>query len=144
MKNHYFEILLNLAKKAAKHNEVPVSALIVYKNKIIAKSYNKRHKSKYIANHCEMLVIKKASRKLKSWHLQECELYVTLKPCNMCEAAIKQSQIKNVYYLLNKDNSKKEYYNTKISKANISALEKEYAKCLSDFFLNLRDKKKHI
>ena len=108
----YFNILMKLAIKASKKNEVPVSALIVKNGKIIAKAYNKRNKSKYIMDHAELLVIKKASEKLKDWRLNNCDLYVTLKPCSICESAIKQSRIKNVYYLLEKPNNKKEYSKT--------------------------------
>ena len=137
----YFEILLKLAHKACKQNEVPVSALIVRNNKIIATSYNKRNKSHYIGDHAEMLVIRKASKKLKDWRLSDCDLYVTLKPCSMCEAAIRQSRIKNVYYLMDKENYKKEYQKTNIAKANIRTTEEKYTKDLSSFFKKQRDKK---
>lgn len=144
MEEKYFEMLIRLAQKAAKKDEVPVSALIVYNSKIIAKAYNKRQKTKNVFNHCEMLVIAKASRKLKDWRLSNCDLYVTLKPCNMCEAAIKQARIANVYYLLDKSELKKEYNKTNFAKPNISTIEKTYSNCLSDFFKKKRDKKKHI
>lgn len=137
----YFEILLKLAHKASKQDEVPVSALIVRNNKIIATSYNKRNKSHYIGDHAEMLVIKKASKKLKDWRLSDCELYVTLKPCSMCEAAIRQSRIKNVYYLIDKETYKKEYQKTSIAKANIRTIEEKYTRELSSFFKKQRDKK---
>ena len=112
MEEKYYNLLLKLAKKAQNKNEVPISAVIVKDNKVIASAYNRRNKSKYILDHAEMLVIKKASRKLKDWRLDSCELYVTLKPCSICENAIKQSRIKNVYYLLDKPEEKKEYYKT--------------------------------
>ena len=87
-----------------------------------------------------MLVIKKASRKLKDWRLDSCELYVTLKPCSICENAIKQSRIKNVYYLLDKPEEKKEYYKTNIVKTNIRTQQEEYSKILKGFFAKKRDK----
>lgn len=144
MEEKYFQELLKLASKAASKKEVPVSALIVKDNKIIAKTYNKREKTKCIYNHAEILALKKAAKKLKTWHLDECDLYVTLKPCSMCEATIKQSRIKNVYYLLEKEPLKKEYSKTEFKKANISTIKKEYAQCLSDFFKNKRAKSKNI
>lgn len=136
----YFNILMKLAIKASKKNEVPVSALIVKNGKIIAKAYNKRNKSKYIMDHAELLVIKKASEKLKDWRLNNCDLYVTLKPCSICESAIKQSRIKNVYYLLEKPNNKKEYSKTKFGKTNIRTQEEKYNQILSGFFAKKRDK----
>lgn len=144
MKEEYFKILLKLAKKAAKKGEVPISALIVKNNKIIAKNYNKRQKQKDIFNHAEMLVIKKTSRKLNRWHLNDCDLYVTLKPCKMCEAAINQSRIRNVYYLLDKPENKKEYNKTNYAETNISMLKEAYSQELSGFFQKQRDKKKYI
>lgn len=140
MEEKYFSILLKLAKKAVKKDEVPVSALIVKDGKIIAKAYNKRNKSKFVLDHAEMLVIKKASGKLKDWRLNECDIYVTLKPCSICEAAIKQSRIKNVYYLLDKLETKKEYNKTEFVKANKSMYKDEYNKILKDFFTKKRDK----
>lgn len=140
MQEKYFKELLKLAQKAAKKNEVPVSALIVKNDKIIAKSLNSRQKTKIIFNHAEINAIIKASKKLKTWHLNDCDLYVSLKPCTMCEQIIRQTQIKNVFYLLDKLESKKEYNKTIIAKANISMLENEYSQYLRDFFKKRRDK----
>lgn len=140
MEEKYFSILLKLAKKAVKKDEVPVSALIVKDGKIIAKAYNKRNKSKFVLDHAEMLVIKKTSGKLKDWRLNECDIYVTLKPCSICEAAIKQARIRNVYYLIDKLEDKKEYNKTKFIKANKSMFIDEYNKILKDFFTKKRDK----
>ncbi len=140
MNEKYFKLLLKLSEKAAQKNEVPVSALIVKENKVIAKAYNTREKHKSILNHAEMLVIKKASRKLKTWHLNNCDLYVTLKPCSMCTVAIKQSQIRNVYYLLEKSENKKEYNKTKYNQTNICMQSEKYTAILKDFFKKKRDK----
>lgn len=140
MEEKYFSILLKLAKKAVKKDEVPVSALIVKDGKIIAKAYNKRNKSKFVLDHAEMLVIKKTSGKLKDWRLNECDIYVTLKPCSICEAAIKQARIRNLYYLIDKLEDKKEYNKTKFIKANKSMFIDEYNKILKDFFTKKRDK----
>jgi len=140
MEDKYFNLLMSLAVKATKKNEVPVSAIIVKDNKVIAKAFNTRHRKKSILNHAEILAINKACHKLKDWRLNDCDLYVTLKPCSMCESIIKQARIKNVYYLLDKLNNKKEYYKTNIVKANIRMYEDEYHKYLKDFFQKRRDK----
>ena len=118
MNDKYYSILMKLAKKATKHQDVPVSALIVKNNKIIAKAFNTKEKTNNVCNHAEVLVISKASRKLKDWRLNDCDLYVTLKPCSICENIIKQSRIQNVYYLLSKPNNKKEYNKTKFVETN--------------------------
>lgn len=131
---------MKLAKKAAKHQDVPVSALIVKNNEIIAKAFNTKEKTNNVCNHAEVLVITKASRKLKDWRLNDCDLYVTLKPCSICENIIKQSRIRNVYYLLNKPNNKKEYNKTKFAEANNSMQKEKYSQYLSDFFKLRRDK----
>lgn len=89
---------LKEAKKAYRKGEVPVGAVIVYKDKIIARAHNLREKKQNIFTHAETLAIKKANRHLKCWHLEDCELYVTLEPCPMCAGAIIQSRIKRVYF----------------------------------------------
>ena len=141
MNEKYLKILIKLAQKASKQNEVPISAIIVKNNKIIAKAINKREKNHIVLDHAEIIAIKKASKELKSWRLFECDLYVTLKPCNICENVIKQARIKNVYYLLDKPESKKECNKTKFKKMNICTYEQTYSKILSDFFQKKRDKK---
>ena len=138
MKEEYFNILIKLAKKASKMDEVPISAIIVKNNKIIAKAINKREKKQNVLNHAEIIAIKKASRKLKNWRLFDCDLYVTLKPCNMCENIIKQSRLRNVYYLLDKPETKKEYDKTQFVKTNICTYEQMYTKILTDFFQKKR------
>lgn len=140
MNEKYFKILINLAKKASKKAEVPISALIVCEDKIIAKAYNKRNKTKNIFDHAEIIAIKKASKRKKDWRLNDCDLYVTLKPCNMCSSAINQSQFKNVYYLVDKEENKKEYYKTKYIKTNMCTQQDEYLSILKGFFEKKRDK----
>lgn len=140
MNNTYFEKLIKLANKAAKKNEVPISAIIVKNNKIIASSYNKREKNHSVLDHAEIIAIRKASKKLKSWRLFDCDLYVTLKPCSICENVIKQSRIRNVYYLLDKPENKKEYNKTNFKKTNICTYEQMYKLILNDFFKKKRDK----
>ena len=99
----YMQIAIKEAKKAAKRGDVPVGAVIVYKNKIIAKAHNKKQLRKNSLKHAELLVINKACKKLKTWHLDECTIYVTLEPCMMCTGAIIESRIKKIYYATKSD-----------------------------------------
>lgn len=131
----YMNIAVKEALKAAKHNEVPVGAVMVYKGKVIAKAYNTRYNKHRVIDHAEVNVILKASKKLKDWRLNGCDLYVTLKPCSMCEKIIIESRIDNVYYLVDKLSTKKEYKGTKFTQTNVCA---GYKKILKDFFKNRR------
>ena len=105
MNNIYMQKAVEEAKKAYKHNEVPVGAVIVKNNKIIAKSYNKKEKKKCAIYHAEIDAIKKAAKGLGNWRLNGCEMYVTLEPCPMCASAIKQSRIEKVFFLLENKNN---------------------------------------
>ena len=107
--NKYFDILKKLNAKARKNGDIPVSALIIKDDKIISKAYNKKYKNNNPFDHAEIIAIKKASKKLRTPNLSECILLVTLEPCSMCKEVIKESKIKNVFYLL--DNSKIINYN---------------------------------
>lgn len=100
MKKHEQFMLeaLKEAQKAYKKNEVPVGCVIVCNDKIIARSHNLKEKLNETLAHAELLAIKKANKKLKSWRLDECDLYVTLEPCPMCAGAIIQARIKNLYF----------------------------------------------
>jgi tRNA(adenine34) deaminase len=89
-------IALNEAKKAYAKREVPVGAVIVKDDIVIAKAYNLREHKKTSLAHAEILAIEKACKKLKSWRLDGCTMYVTLEPCMMCAGAITQSRIKKV------------------------------------------------
>lgn len=88
---------LKLAQVAYEKGEVPIGAVIVKENKIIAKGYNTREKSQQAINHAEIIAIKKACKKLKSWRLNDCEMYVTLEPCAMCAGAILNARLKCVH-----------------------------------------------
>ena len=131
---------MKLAKRASTKNEVPVSAIIVKNDKLISKAFNKREQSHNVLAHAEVIAIKKASKKLKTWRLFDCDLYVTLKPCSICENIIKQSRIRNVYYLIDKPDTKKEYNKTKFNKMNICTYEQMYGLILKNFFQKKRDK----
>lgn len=132
----YIDELLKLCDKAYLKNEVPVGAFIVFNNKIISKGYNKRSKNNDIMGHAEIIAIKKAAKRLHDWRLSECDLYVSLEPCNMCKEIIKQSRIKNVYYLLDKLDYKKEYEKTSFNKIETedSFQQGIYKEKLSTFF----------
>ena len=79
-------------------DEVPVGCVIVKDDKIIARAFNKREKSQQVASHAEMNAISKACKKLGSWRLEDCDIYITLEPCIMCVGAIIQSRIRNIYF----------------------------------------------
>ena len=104
MNEYYMKIALKLAKKALKQGEVPVGAIIVKDNKIIAKAYNKKEKTHNVTKHAEIIVISKACKKLKNWRLENCEMYVTMEPCMMCSGAIKQSRLKKIVYGVKNEN----------------------------------------
>ena len=140
-----YEALLE-AKKAAEENEVPVGVVIVKDGEIIARGRNMREKKQNPLSHAEIEAINEASKKLNSWHLDDCELYVTLEPCPMCTGAIINSRIKTVIFgaydlkagcmdsVINlcdyPFNHKVEIYG--------GICEEECAKILSDFFEKLR------
>lgn len=97
-KNDFMLLAIKEAKKAYYRKDVPVGAVVVKNNKIISKAYNKKEKKNNAIYHAEILAISKACKKLKTWHLEDCTLYVTLEPCMMCTGAILQSRIKEVIY----------------------------------------------
>ena len=97
MNYKYMDLAFNEAKKAFKQNEVPIGAILVKNGEIIARSHNNKEKKACCLEHAELILIKKASKKLKNWRLDGCELYVTLDPCPMCASAIKQARISTVY-----------------------------------------------
>ncbi len=94
--NLFMQEALNMAMNSGA--DVPVGALIVKNNEIIASACNEKEKSNDVTSHAEIIAIRKASEKLGNWRLEDCELYVTLEPCPMCAWAILQSRIKAVYF----------------------------------------------
>ena len=130
--------LIKEMNKATKQNEVPVAALITYNNKIIATAHNKREKLNDVMGHAEILCIKKASKKLKTWKLDQCTLYVTLKPCSMCNTIIKESRINKSIYILDKLPEKKEYEKTIFEKNNDIQIENNIKEKMNEFFKNKR------
>ena len=98
MINYYMNEAIKQAKKAYSLDEVPIGAVIVYKGKIIARAYNQVEKRQSATAHAEILAIEKACKKLKSWRLIDCEMFVTIEPCAMCAGAIVNARIKKVYF----------------------------------------------
>lgn len=137
MNNRFIEEIIKLSEKSLKNNDVPVGAIIVKDGKIISKGFNKREKNNLTINHAEIIAISKANKKLKSCFLYDCDLYVTLKPCEMCEKVINNARIRRVYYILDKPDSKKEYNKTEIIYQQ-SEYQEKYRKLLHNFFNKLR------
>lgn len=92
------KIALKEAEKALLIDEVPIGAVIVKEGKIIARGYNHRESKNDVTSHAEIEAIRKANKKLKSWRLVDCDIYVTIEPCMMCMGALIQSRIANIYY----------------------------------------------
>lgn len=96
-KEYYMKQALKEAEKAYSKLEIPVGAIIVKDGKIIARAHNQKEIKTDTTKHAEIIAIQKASKKLNSWRLIDCEMYVTLEPCTMCAGAIINSRIKKVY-----------------------------------------------
>lgn len=137
------------AKKAALAGDVPIGCVIVKEDKIIARGYNKRNAKKTTLAHAELLAIEKASKKLGDWRLEECTMYITLEPCQMCAGAIVQARIPKV--VVGAMNQKAGCAGSVLNLFQIPAfnhqvefehgvLEEECSAILSDFFRELRKK----
>lgn len=136
--NTFIDKLIEEAKKAYKEGNVPVGAVIVRNNKIISSNHNRKNSNKISIYHAELLCIIDACKILKSWYLDDCIMFVTLKPCQMCLAAIAESRISKVYYLLESNYSTN--MDTNIANINLEKLsdDHEYLNLLSSFFREVR------
>lgn len=148
MDGKYMMIALEEAKKSFKNGDVPVGAVIVKNDTIISKAHNTKETTCIATNHAEIIAIQQACKKLKTWRLDDCILYVTMEPCLMCAGALIQSRIKKIVYATpnikfgfvgsidNILNNKKNNHKIKII-TNIC--ENESKKILKEFFKNKRN-----
>jgi tRNA(adenine34) deaminase len=149
-KEDFMEEALKEAKKAYKKEEIPVGAIIVKDGKIISKAHNLTESKNTATAHAEILALQKASKKLNSWRLNNCQMYVTLEPCTMCMGAIILSRIEKLYIgtLDPKAGAFESVINIKDYKFNHNVeIEKGILKekseyILKDFFKMLRNKKR--
>lgn len=153
MDEKWMRLAIKEAVKARSHGEVPIGAIIVQNNEIVAAGYNQRELTQETLSHAELIVIQEANRKLGSWRLEECTLYVTLEPCPMCAGAIVQSRIKRVVYgapdpkagcvgtLMNLLQEPRFNHQVEVSSG---ILYDECRTLLTNFFKELRARKKNI
>lgn len=151
MEETYMKEALKEAKKAYEKLEVPVGAVIVKNGEIIAKAHNLKETKSDTTKHAEIIAIQRASKKLNSWRLLDCEMYITLEPCSMCAGAIINSRIKKIYIgamdektgaagsVLNLFEDYTFNHKVKIEK---NVLKDECEKIIKDFFKKLRNDKK--
>ena len=92
----FMKAAITQARKAYTIDEVPIGCVIVQNDKIIARGYNRRNIDKNTLAHAELSAIRKASKKTGDWRLEDCTMYVTLEPCQMCAGAIVQARIPEV------------------------------------------------
>ena len=149
----FMRMALDEANRAYEEEEIPVGAVIVYQDKIIARAYNTRVSEKQVFTHAEIKAINKACKKLNSWVLEDCTIYVTLEPCLMCTGALLQSRIKRIVYATPEpkhgviesvdhvlDNPK---FNHRIEITS-GILRNESSELLKKFFRELRQNKQHM
>ncbi len=151
--NKYMKAAKAQAKKAYKLGEVPIGCVIVYEGKIIGRGYNRRNTDKTPLAHAEITAIKKAVKVMKDWRLEECKLYVTLEPCQMCAGAIVQARIPEV--IMAAENPKagcagsvmdilnNPDFNHQVT-VKKGVLKEECSKLLKDFFVELRARNKAL
>ena len=141
MKEYFMKKAYCEAKKAYKNDEITVGCFIVCENEIVACGYNKKERKNNALMHAEIIAIDKACRKLGSWRLDNCNIYVTLEPCMMCMGAIIESRIRNVYYGTKNKNEQMYVFNIIDRFVNLyNVNDADCSKILSDFFINKRKK----
>ncbi len=145
MVNKYMKAALKCAQTALAEGEVPIGAVVVLDGKIISRGHNRRTKKQVATAHAEIEAIEKACKRLKSWRIPECEIYVTLEPCPMCLGAMLNARIKKVYF--GAYEAKGRSLTNEIAGANLlnhkievegGVMEEECANILSDFFSEMR------
>lgn len=141
--DYYMNYAYKEALKAYKIDEIPVGAIIVDKNgKIIGKGYNKKEKKNNAIYHAEVEAIIKASKKINNWRLNDCILYVTLYPCNMCLEIIKASKIKTIIYASDQYLNQITEKEINITKINNTEIIKDCSNVILNKFNELRIKNK--
>ena len=147
----YMKAAIREARKAYKLDEVPIGCVIVQNDKIIARGYNRRNTDKNTLAHAELSAMKKASKKTGDWRLEDCTMYVTLEPCQMCAGAIVQSRLGKV--VIGSMNPKAgcagsvinllqmKQFNHQVD-IQTGVMQEECSAMLSEFFQELRGKKK--
>ncbi len=153
MEKKFMKEALKEALKAEEKLEVPVGCVIVKDGKVIARAHNQKETKFDTTKHAEIMAIQKASKKLKSWRLIDCEMYVTLEPCSMCAGAIINSRIKKLYIgTMDKKtgaagsvlNLFEDYpFNHKVE-IQKGVMQEDCEKILKDFFKKLRQLKKQV
>ena len=136
--DEYIKEIIRLAYKSYENDEVPVGAIIVKDGSIIGRGFNDREYSHLITGHAEINAINDACKYIGDWRLDDCELYVTLKPCMRCSGSIADARIKRVFYLCDKTNvceNNDLFVEEKIEK---SSFYDEYVNLLKLFFENKR------
>ena len=148
-KEDFMKETLKEAKKAYKKEEIPVGAVIVKDGDIISKGYNLKEYKKDSTKHAEIIAINNACKKLETWRLTDCDMYITLEPCAMCAGAIINSRIRKIYIgtmdsktgacgsVLNLLKDFKFNHDVEIE---IGVLQKDCEKILKEFFKNLRER----
>ncbi len=150
MKDKFMAAALKCAQKAFDDGEVPIGAVVVLDGKIISRGHNRRTKRQIATAHAEIEAIEKACKKLGSWRIPECELYVTLEPCPMCMGAALNARIKKIYFGAPEDKGRS--LTTEIASANLlnhtievqgGVMQQECADILSRFFSEMRVREKN-
>ncbi|MCI8311494.1 MAG: nucleoside deaminase [Lachnospiraceae bacterium] len=147
----YMKEAIRQAKKAWKLQEVPIGCVIVKDGKILARGYNRRNTDKNTLAHAELLAIRRASRAVGDWRLEECTMYITLEPCQMCAGAIVQARIPRV--VIGSRNPKAGCAGSILNLLQVPAfnhqveltehiLEEECSALLKNFFKELRERRK--
>ncbi len=145
MKDKFMAAALRCAQKALEEGEVPIGAVVVSDGRIISRGHNRRTKKQLATAHAEIEAIEKACKKLKSWRIPECELYVTLEPCPMCMGAALNARIKKVCFGAREDKGRS--LTREIAGANLlnhtvevegGVMEEECSAILSEFFSSMR------
>ena len=144
MNQKEYEEIKKLCNKALKIDCVPVGAIVVLNEKIIGKGFNKKEKTNNPLDHAEIIAIKNATKKIKSWNLSNCKLIVSMVPCEMCKNVIFEARIKQIFYIVDNENEKNKFLKNekdiKFQKVSEHMYEYECVSMLKDFFSKKRVK----